>query len=40
LLNFCCAGTGVGATFIAGGLAYDALLVEAGRENKISTFNG
>jgi hypothetical protein len=37
-VNFGCAATGIGATFIAGGVAYDTLLVESVRERKFLTF--
>jgi len=37
-VNFGCAATGIGATFIAGGVAYETLLVESVREIKFLTF--
>ena len=35
-----CAATGIGASFIAGGVAYDTLLVEAGYEKRFVPFMG
>jgi hypothetical protein len=39
-LKFGCTATGAGASFIAGGMAYDAVLEEAGRERRFLPFIG
>jgi hypothetical protein len=38
--KFGCAATGAGATFIAGGMSYDSVLVQAGRPPKFLPFIG
>jgi hypothetical protein len=39
-LKFGCAATGAGASFIAGGMAYDSVLVQAGRPHRFLPFLG